>query len=603
MIREGEIAGRAVLLAGEPGTGKTAIAMGIAQSLGADTPFTSLAASEIYSLEMSKTEALTQAFRKSIALRIKEESEIICGEVVEIKIERSLSGTGDKIGSITLKTTDMETVYELGSKMINAIAKEKISAGDVITIDKANGKITRLGRSFSRSKDFDAVRGDVGSQTSSESQTKFVQCPEGELQQRKEVVHTVSLHDVDVINSRQQGFLALFAGDTGEIKPEVREQIDERIGEWKDNGKATVVPGVLFIDEAHMLDMECFSFLNRALETAMAPILILATNRGITRVRGTKYTSPHGIPVDFLDRLLIIPTDPYDMKEMRQILKVRCEEEDVDMTEEAMELLTTIAFNTSLRYAMNMIITSSLAARKRKSNTVGEEDVKKVYSLFADVKRSTKVLNEDAEEYLYSETKWSVCCGETDSLMSCPLKDRRQSSTQQMTRKQTGNTKDRLRLDKRIHLLLELLIHLLTDEIRLALACQHNPRLRHSIQLQRLVHHVVENRPPHAVDLNLRVTDEQLPIEHANHTVGEKRRLANRKRPCDSFHAQSLTIRLLPIDVGERVHAEHGVLALNRHTHVLLLDSVVLAALAREVAVLHAIDPHFRANLQRTLYS
>ena len=48
MIREGEIAGRAVLLAGEPGTGKTAIAMGIAQSLGAETPFTSLAASEIY---------------------------------------------------------------------------------------------------------------------------------------------------------------------------------------------------------------------------------------------------------------------------------------------------------------------------------------------------------------------------------------------------------------------------------------------------------------------------------------------------------------------------------------------------------------------------
>ena len=409
MIREGEIAGRAILLAGEPGTGKTAIAMGIAQSLGADTPFTSLAASEIYSLEMSKTEALTQAFRKSIALRIKEESEIICGEVVEIKIERSLSGTGDKIGSITLKTTDMETVYELGSKMINAIAKEKISAGDVITIDKANGKITRLGRSFSRSKDFDAVSGDVGEEWMAESQTKFVQCPEGELQQRKEVVHTVSLHDVDVINSRQQGFLALFAGDTGEIKPEIREQIDERIGEWKDNGKATVVPGVLFIDEAHMLDMECFSFLNRALETAMAPILILATNRGITTVRGTKYQSPHGIPVDFLDRLLIIPTDPYDMKEMRQILKVRCEEEDVDITDEAMELLTTIAFNTSLRYAMNMIITASLAARKRKSNTVGEEDVKKVYALFADVKRSTKVLSEDQDEYLYSETKWSVC--------------------------------------------------------------------------------------------------------------------------------------------------------------------------------------------------
>ena len=40
---------------------------------------------------------------------------------------------------------------------------------------------------------------------------------------------------------------------------------------------------VLFIDEVHMLDIESFSFLNRALEDDMAPVLIMATNRGITR--------------------------------------------------------------------------------------------------------------------------------------------------------------------------------------------------------------------------------------------------------------------------------------------------------------------------------
>ena len=34
MIKEGKIAGRAVLIAGQPGTGKTAIAMGMAQALG-----------------------------------------------------------------------------------------------------------------------------------------------------------------------------------------------------------------------------------------------------------------------------------------------------------------------------------------------------------------------------------------------------------------------------------------------------------------------------------------------------------------------------------------------------------------------------------------
>eukprot|EP00966_Prymnesium_polylepis_P140646 3248609-Prymnesium_polylepis.2 len=63
MIREGDIAGRAILIAGQPGTGKTAIAMGMAQALGTDTPFTTIAASEIFSLEMNKTEALTQACR------------------------------------------------------------------------------------------------------------------------------------------------------------------------------------------------------------------------------------------------------------------------------------------------------------------------------------------------------------------------------------------------------------------------------------------------------------------------------------------------------------------------------------------------------------
>ena len=38
-----------------------------------------------------------------------------------------------------------------------------------------------------------------------------------------------------------------------------------------------------------MLDMECFSFLNRALESDAAPVVILATNRGITNIRGTNY--------------------------------------------------------------------------------------------------------------------------------------------------------------------------------------------------------------------------------------------------------------------------------------------------------------------------
>lgn len=70
-----------------------------------------------------------------------------------------------------------------------------------------------------------------------------------------------------------------------------------------------------------MLDIECFSFLNRALENEMAPIVIMATNRGITKIRGTNYKSPHGIPLDLLDRTIIVPTAPYEEKELREILR------------------------------------------------------------------------------------------------------------------------------------------------------------------------------------------------------------------------------------------------------------------------------------------
>lgn len=65
-----------------------------------------------------------------------------------------------------------------------------------------------------------------------------------------------------------------------------------------------------------MLDMECFSFLNRALESEKSPVVILATNRGITNIRGTNYKGPHGMPLDLLDRLLIITTQPYKERDI-----------------------------------------------------------------------------------------------------------------------------------------------------------------------------------------------------------------------------------------------------------------------------------------------
>lgn len=402
MILKKDVMGKSILLAGAYSTGKTALAKGLAGELNQQVlttiskegsseeaqenvvPFVSFSGSEVYSLELSKTETLTQFFRRSIGIRIKEVTELICGEVVELIIDRSITG-GQKQGKLTIKTTDMETVYELGTKMIDNILKEKINGGDVITIDKANGKITKLGRSLSRSRDYDAMGVD----------TKFVKCPEGELQQRKTVTHTVSLHDIDVINSRTQGVLALFSGDTGEISKEIRDQIDNKVSEWKEEGKAEIVPGVLFIDECHMLDLECCAFINRALEMDLAPIVIMATNRGLTRARGSEDITPHGLPADLLDRCIIVPVEKYDAKDLSMILKIRAVEEEVDINDEGLQLLTKIGEETSLRYSCNLLAVSNQIALKRGSKIVELEDVEKAYLLFLDSKRSIQVLSEE----------------------------------------------------------------------------------------------------------------------------------------------------------------------------------------------------------------
>ena len=152
-----------------------------------------------------------------------------------------------------------------------------------------------------------------------------------------------------------------------------------------------------------MLDIECFSFLNRAIESDLAPIMIMATNRGITEIRGTSELSPHGIPIDLLDRLLIIHTKPYSKEEIHQIISIRAEEEDVEIEENAKRFLTEIGLKTSLRYSLHLIEPSHCIAKKRKSHQIEVEDIKRVYKLFVDVDRSTQFLNDYQNQFVFHD--------------------------------------------------------------------------------------------------------------------------------------------------------------------------------------------------------
>merc|ERR1712025_199906 len=108
-----------------------------------------------------------------------------------------------------------------------------------------------------------------------------------------------------------------------EITQKLREEINKVVNKYIDQGICEVIPGVLFIDEVHMLDIECFTYLNRALESSLSPIVVFATNRGVCTIRGTEIVSPHGMPVDLLDRMVIVRTLGYSVDEIVQVISIR----------------------------------------------------------------------------------------------------------------------------------------------------------------------------------------------------------------------------------------------------------------------------------------
>ncbi|RLG67381.1 TATA box-binding protein, partial [archaeon] len=296
---------------------------------------------------------------------------------------------------ITLKTTDEEKTLEGGSSIAQQIAQMGITEGMVINIDAESGRVTPLGISMDS---------DISKKYEIDTRRK-VPRPKGPVLKEKEFVYHVTLADMDEMYAKQRGggslFSLFFGGPTSkEIDTEIRLTVDKEVKRMVDEGVAKIHPGVLFIDDSHLLDLEAFSFLGRAMESDLAPIIIMATNRGITRIRGTDVESPLGFPLDLIDRSVIIGTSEYDAASIREILKIRSVEEKVKLSDEALELLTSIGANSSLRYAVQLLSLAATNAKRRDREQVEKEDVKYVDKLFMDVSQAIKHLKKYEEKLL-----------------------------------------------------------------------------------------------------------------------------------------------------------------------------------------------------------
>ncbi|CCO33069.1 RuvB-like protein 1 (pontin 52) [Rhizoctonia solani AG-1 IB] len=394
LVKSRKFSGRALLLAGAPGTGKTALALAISQELGAKVPFCPMVGSEVYSAEVKKTEVLAEVFRRAIGLRIKETKEVYEGELTELtptESENPLSGYGKTISNVIigLKTVKGTKQLRLDPGIYESILKEKIVVGDVVYIEANTGAVKRVGRSDAYASAFDL-----------ESDT-YVPLPKGEVHKKKQLVQDVTLGDLDAANARPSGgqdvlsvMGQLVKSNRTEITEKLRREVNKVVKGYVDQGVAEVVPGVVFIDEVHMLDIECFTYLNLLLESPMAPTVILATNRGKSLVRGTTDVySAHGIPSDLLDRCLIVKTDPYTRAQVAQVVDLRASVEGLTLGPGTLDRLSEEGEKGSLRYALQLITPASIVASLSGRKEILPADIGEMNELFLDAKTSAGMMS------------------------------------------------------------------------------------------------------------------------------------------------------------------------------------------------------------------
>jgi RuvB-like protein 1 (pontin 52) len=327
-------------------------------------------------------------------LRINEKKEVYEGEVTELKpeeMDNPLGGYGRTVSHviITLKTTKGTKQLKLDPTIYSSLQKEHVTVGDVIYIEANSGAVKRVGRSDSYATEHDLEA------------EEYVPLPKADVHKKKDIIQDVTLHDLDQANARPKGGHDIMSMMGNMLKPKkteitdkLRMEINKVVNKYIDQGIAELVPGVLFIDEVHMLDIECFTYLNKALESSLAPIVIMATNRGMAPIRGTEIISPHGIPLDLLDRLLIINTLPQTAREIHLIIKVRAETEGIKITEEGLVKLATIGTETSLRHAVQLLQPAFILASTLNpaDPTVIPDIIEDAAKLFLDAKSSAEIL-------------------------------------------------------------------------------------------------------------------------------------------------------------------------------------------------------------------
>jgi len=269
---------------------------------------------------------------------------------------------------LTLRSRKIQSSYKIGPILVKKLIDKKIKVGDFITIDKVSGEIIK-------------------------KEEKFFLTDEIETEITKE--HNISLNELDFLNSYSNELSKFFLNKTKTNFAFIREKIDQLVLTWAKERKIKVSKGILCIDDVQLLSTDCFSFLIKILDGLLSPSLICVSNCIKNKIPGVEKFSQYGVPLDFLDRFLIIYTRPLEIFQLKEIISIRCLDGNVILEDNGYKLLVKIGLECGIRYAL-YILTMSINILDPTRAMIKFINILKAYDLFVDYKRfkrHSKILN------------------------------------------------------------------------------------------------------------------------------------------------------------------------------------------------------------------
>lgn len=309
MVKMNKFGGKMLVLSGPPSCGKTSAGIAMSKELGEKIPFTFLTAWEIqYGTNpsqvvqhsgaeqkifnqngLSQAEIIDQAVRKSVMVRIREIKNTYEGEVIEM-------GHGE----LTLRSRK-------GTLVLKDVPVEGVALGDIVYVE---GKIVkRLGKC------------DTGYKENDLDSLRYLPLPRGEVHRKKEKISYISLHDLDHFYSGR-----------------LRKEVDAIVKRYLEKGLAEIFLGVLFIDEAQVLDRLSLAYLGKVCERT-SPLIVLSTNRPLENDA-------------VLGRAVVVKMESLTRKEIAEVVRMRMAEEDVELDPEG---LVDVCEKSGLRYGLSLL--------------------------------------------------------------------------------------------------------------------------------------------------------------------------------------------------------------------------------------------------------